>query len=43
MDKNETQKTESTLTAPTESPLMIAAELVKANGNMDVGKLKELL
>lgn len=33
--KNEIQKTES--------PLMAAAELVKANGNMDVGKLKELL
>ena len=51
MNKNETQKTESVLTAPaesplmaaTESPLMIAAELVKANGNMDVSKLKELL
>lgn len=27
----------------TESPLMAAAELVKADGNMDVGKLKELL
>ena len=27
----------------TESPLMAAAELVKANGNMEVGKLKELL
>jgi len=26
-----------------ESPLMVAAELVKADGNMDVGKLKELL
>jgi len=33
--KNEIQKTES--------PLMAAAELVKANGNMEVGKLKELL
>jgi len=35
MAKNEIQKTESPLTA--------AAELVKANGNMEVGKLKELL
>ena len=35
MAKNEIQKTES--------PLMAAAELVKANGNMEVGKLKELL
>jgi len=35
MAKNEIQKTESPLTA--------AAELVKADGNMDVGKLKELL
>lgn len=33
--KNEIQKTDS--------PLMAAAELVKANGNMEVSKLKELL
>ena len=43
MNKNETQTTEATPVAPAESPLMIAAELVKANGNMDVSKLKELL
>lgn len=43
MTKNEKQETESTLVAPTESPLMIAAELVRANGNMDVGKLEKLL
>ena len=35
MNDNEIQKNES--------PLMAAAELVKANGNMEVGKLKELL
>ena len=43
---NETQKTKTKKKneiQKTESPLMAAAELVKANGNMEVGKLKELL
>ena len=44
MDKNETQKTESTLVAPAESPLMTAAALVQqADGKIDVDKLEALL
>ncbi len=42
--KNETQKTESTLVAPAESPLMTAAALVQqADGKIDVDKLEALL
>lgn len=42
--KNETQKTESPLTAPAESPLMAAAALVQqADGKIDVDKLEAFL
>lgn len=44
MAKNETQKTESAITAPAESPLMAAAALVQqADGKIDVDKLEALL